>query len=288
MGKGDKGYRIGFPTPDTYYESSLADAATVARTITKDNEIIVLDALGQGTTLNLTINADIEIGAEIWLLSSCGSTAYDITLGTGTDASTITGVANKTQHSLLKYNGSSYYLFSTFQDNQTPTTSINIGAAATGSSAVEYGDGVNHLTVITVATTLGAIAGGAALAVGKLVYTLPTSAQIIKSAYMSMALTQSEGNINADTPDGGIGTVVASGAVATLDGTGTFENILTGQTFNNCTGTAEVKTVGDQILIIETGSAHAVYFNVADTWAASGDAACGIAGTIILEWINIV
>ncbi|GAG56956.1 unnamed protein product, partial [marine sediment metagenome] len=71
---------------------------TVARTITLDHEMIVLDELGQATTLNLTINADVEIGAEIWLKSSCGTTAYDITLGTGTDEATITGVASKTQY----------------------------------------------------------------------------------------------------------------------------------------------------------------------------------------------
>ncbi|GAI26996.1 unnamed protein product, partial [marine sediment metagenome] len=61
-------------------------------------------------------------------------------------------------------------------------------------------------------------------------------------------------------------------------------NILAGQTFNDCNGTAEVKAVGDQPLYIATGGAHIVHFNVADDWAVSGDAACTLAGTIILEW----
>ncbi len=285
MGKGDKGYRKGFPTPDTFYQSSLADASTVARTITLDNEIIVLDELGQGTTLNLTVNADIEIGAEIWLQSSCGTTPYDITLGTGTDASTITGVASKTQLSILKYNGSQYNLFSVFQDNQTPTTSVNVGAVNTGTTVVEYGDGYNHITVLTVDTTIATIATGAH-DYGKLVYTLPSSAQIIKSAYMSMALDSVAADIATDTPEVGVGTTIAAGSNGTLSGTD--EDIIAGQSAANCSGTATVKTIGDQILVIETGSAHTVHFNFAATWTSAGDTDCVIEGTIILEWLNII
>ena len=166
-------------------------------------------------------------------------------------------------------------------------TSGNVGAANTGSTAVEYGDGHTHQTVLTVATTLPAIAGGANLAVGKLLYTFPAGAIIVESAYMSLSITQTQGNINADTPDGGLGTVIGSGVVATLDGTGTFEDIITGQTFNDCTGTAEVKTAIPTAavpLVIEAGAAHTVHFNVADGWAASGDAAAVLAGTVVLNW----
>ncbi|MEK9723071.1 MAG: hypothetical protein VW405_06245 [Rhodospirillaceae bacterium] len=166
-------------------------------------------------------------------------------------------------------------------------TSGNTGTANTGTTAVEYGDGYHHTTVLTVATTLPAIAGGANLAVGKLLYTLPAGAIIVDGAYMSLAITKSEANITADTPDGGLGTVIGSGAVATLDGTGTFENILTGQTFNDCNGTAEVKTAiptAGVPFVIESGAAHTIYFNVADGWAAGGDAAAGLAGTVVLNW----
>jgi hypothetical protein len=127
--------------------------------------------------------------------------------------------------------------------------------------------------------------------VGKLLYTFPAGVIIVESAYMSLAITQTEGNITADTPDGGLGTVIASGAVATLDGTATFENILTGQTFNNCSGTAEVKTAiptAGVPLVIEAAGAHTVYFNVADGWAASGDVAALLAGTVILNWRLVI
>ena len=166
-------------------------------------------------------------------------------------------------------------------------TTKNVGTAATGTTAVHYGDGYKNTVVLTVDTALPAIAGGAALGVGKLLYTLPTGAVIVDSAYMTIGITQTDGNINADTPDGGLGTVVASGVISVLGGTGTFESIITGQTFNNCTGTAEVKTAiptAGVPLVIETAGAKTVYFNVADTWAASGDAAAAIAGTVIINY----
>ena len=163
-------------------------------------------------------------------------------------------------------------------------TSANVGTVETGTTAVEYGDGSNHVTVLTVSSTLGAIAGGADLGLGKLLYTLPAGAIAIHSANMSMAITQTQGNITADTPDGGLGSVIASGAVAVLSGTATFEDILTGQTFNDCNGTAEVKTVSNQPMVMEAGAAHTVHFNVADGWAVNGDAAAIIAGTVRLVW----
>ncbi|MCI0489377.1 MAG: hypothetical protein L0229_22520 [Blastocatellia bacterium] len=166
-------------------------------------------------------------------------------------------------------------------------TTGNVGTPATGVTAVEYGDGRNHQTVLTVNAALPAIAGGANLGVGKLLYTLPAGAVIVESAHMNLSITQTQGNINADTPDGGLGTVIASGAVATLDGTPTFENIITGQTFNDCNGTAEVKTAiptAGVPLVIEAADAHTIHFNVADLWAASGDAAAALAGTVVINW----
>lgn len=160
------------------------------------------------------------------------------------------------------------------------------GTPATGVTAVESGHGDWHKTVLTVSTTLPAIAGGANLAVGKLLYTFPAGAVIVEGSQLNLAITQSEGNITADTPDGGIGTTIGSGVVAVLGGTAAFENILTGQTFNDCNGTAELKTI-TTVLAIETSGDHTVYFNVADGWAASGDAAAALAGTVTLFWKNV-
>jgi hypothetical protein len=166
-------------------------------------------------------------------------------------------------------------------------TSANTGTVGTGVTAVEYGDGHVHTTVLTLAATVPAIAGGADLAVGNLIYTLPAGAVVVDSAYMSAAITQSEGNITADTPDVGIGTVIASGVVAVLGGTATFENIITGQTAADCNGTATVKTsipTAAVPFVIESGDAHTIHLNVADGWAASGDSGASLTGTVVLNW----
>lgn len=185
-------------------------------------------------------------------------------------------------------------IFSLLSDGQslnptdTPTfnglkTTLNVGTVATGSSVVEYGDGYNHTSVITVNTTLPAITGGVAQGLGKLIYTFPAGAVIASLSYISIGITQTQGNINADTPDVGLGTTIASGAISLLDGTATFENIMSGQLATNCTGT-ETKNNTINHTDINAADDHTVYLNVADTWAAGGDTGALLTGTIILNW----
>ena len=145
------------------------------------------------------------------------------------------------------------------------------------------GSPAGYRTDLTLNGSFPAIAGGASLGVGKLILTLPAGARVITGSNMSLALKQTEGNVTADTPDMGFGTVIASGAVALLDGTATFENIMTGQTMNDCDGTVENATVTTN-LAIEASAAHTVYLNIADGWAASGDAALGFSGTATIWW----
>lgn len=162
-----------------------------------------------------------------------------------------------------------------------------LGTAGTGTTAVEVANGPFHRTTLTVAGVLPAITGGVNQAVGLLLYTFPAGVIAIHGAHMSLAITQTEGNITADTPDGGLGTVIGTGAVATLDGTATFENILTGQTFNDCNGTAETIALGPTagtVLMMNAADAHTVHFNAADGWAAGGDVAAAVAGTVVLHW----
>jgi hypothetical protein len=161
----------------------------------------------------------------------------------------------------------------------------DVGTPAAGVTADESSSVGYHRSVLTVSTALGAIAGGANLALGKLMYTFPAGIRYIRSSYISMALNTAGANIPADTPDVGLGTVLGAGVHATLSAAGaTMENILTGQTAADCNGTPTVATVTNQALLILAADAHTIYFNVADGWAAGGDAACPIAGTIIIEW----
>jgi len=159
----------------------------------------------------------------------------------------------------------------------------NIGTMNTGVTGTEYGDGYNHTTKLTISTTLPAIAGGAALGVGKLIYTFPAGAIVVGSCYMTLGITQTQGNINADTPAVGIGTTIASGVISVLSGTAAFENVIQGKVAANCTGTATVKTDITQ-LTIDAADDHTVYINAAATWAASGDAAAILTGTVVLDW----
>ena len=170
----------------------------------------------------------------------------------------------------------------------TITSTSNNGTVGTGVTAVEYGYGYNHTTVLTISTVLPSIAGGASLGVGNLIYTLPAGVQIIEGSYITMAITQTQGHINANTPVVGLGTVIASGAVSVLSGTATFQNILTGATAANCTGTPTVSaaacTASPFSLVRLAGDAKTIYFNSAAAWAASGDAAATLVGTVTLNW----
>jgi hypothetical protein len=165
---------------------------------------------------------------------------------------------------------------------ETTYTKKNVGAAEALVTAAEYGNGRSHITKLTF-TSLAIGSGATAdLGFGAKLYTFPAGALLVKGAYMSVALAGAGSGCDADTPDGGLGTVVASGVVKVLGGTGTFEDILTGQTFNDVNGTAEVKTVS-AALVREAADAHTVFLNLADDWA--GACAVTATGTVVLEWV---
>lgn len=156
------------------------------------------------------------------------------------------------------------------------------GSPGSGVVATEYGDKYNRCTVLDIQTVFPAIAGGASLAVGKLIYTLPAGAAVIKATRMR-AVLNGVAAIEADTPDLGIGTTIASGAVAVLGGTAAFENILTGQTMTDCDGTATDVAVATE-LVIASGGAHTIYLNIADGWAATGDPALDVNAKVVIHW----
>lgn len=156
------------------------------------------------------------------------------------------------------------------------------GSPASGVTAEEFGTKYARTTVLTFQTTFPAIAGGAALGVGKLLYTLPAGACVIDAARLNVAIDGAAA-IAADTPDIGIGTTIASGVVSVLGGTAAFENILTGQTMTDCDGTVTDAAAATQ-LVIASGGAHTIYLNIADTWAAGGDASADVYGKVVLHW----
>lgn len=181
--------------------------------------------------------------------------------------------------------------FGVTASNLTPTTSVNVGtvATATGLSVVEQGDAVLHKTVLTLSSlAVGSAVGAAALAFGKLLYTLPAGAQVVDYVYLSVALTGTA-TIVADTPEIGIGSVIASGAVLVLNGTATFMDHVTEQTSGAISGANTTTVLLGATAGIHTGialnvaaSAKTLYLNVADTWAGAGDVTA--TGTITITW----
>jgi len=164
----------------------------------------------------------------------------------------------------------------------------NVGTVGSGVTAIEYGDGVNHTTHLTIAKVNAfTVADNAALADGHLIYTFPAGNILVCSALFDLAITAAEDT--TATPDVGLGTVIGSGAVATLDGTGTFEDIITGQTFGDAAGTykeaAAGPTAGAPFGIL-SAAAHTIHVNMADTWAdtAGTDLTADLAGTVVLNW----
>lgn len=167
---------------------------------------------------------------------------------------------------------------------------LNGGTANTGVTPIEQGNGYSQTTILTVSQVNAlTLADNASIADGYLLYTFPAGTVVIDYAYMTMAVQAAGAQLINDTPDVGLGTVIGTGAVATLDGTAEFEDIITGQTATDADGTATVKTALPTAavpFVIESGDAHTLHFNVADAWAddTGGDLTADIAGTVVIVW----
>jgi hypothetical protein len=178
----------------------------------------------------------------------------------------------------------------TFED--ALRSSANTVTLGTGVTAVHEGDGVHMRSTFTLtAFAIGNSADNVALAVGAAFATLPAGVEAITLARMSVGVTIADAN-TAQTPELGIGNVVGSGANATLGAVGAgAENIIEGSAVADCAGTAEVvnqvPTAGKS-LIINVGDAHALYLNVAATWAdMDAVAALTADGTIVIDWVKL-
>lgn len=158
-----------------------------------------------------------------------------------------------------------------------------VATPATGTITVnETGVDSEHVTTIDIANLSLITTTNASKGDGKLLYTFPAGNIIVKSCSMALGIIGTAALNVADTPDLGLGTVVASGAVAVLSGTATFENIMTGQTVSACDNTVTLAGV-DTILPIASASAHTVYLNIADGWAGI-DAGMLATGRVVLKW----
>lgn len=172
--------------------------------------------------------------------------------------------------------------------------SANAGAASTGVTAVEYGDGVNHITVLTFSgLVVGTPNAGNNLAIGVQIYEFPAGVHKHEVSYANIGLLQ--GGNDTDQPDVGIGSVIGAGVVALLGGTATFEDYSTGVTWTaTCDGTLQaVGPVGATAGILtgislnKAADEKSVFLNVADGWHAGVTGDLEATGTVVLEWSTI-
>lgn len=160
------------------------------------------------------------------------------------------------------------------------------GVAGTDVAATEYGDGDNHKTVLTL-TDWTLTVTQADLAIGAKIYDMPEG--YVTPLYGVLDLLISS-DTNTDTPDTGIGDVIASGAVIVLEGTGTFESICDGFAAMAITpaGSATTKQFNaesDNDPYDGSSTPMDIFLNVADGWGAAGDIVFN--GTIILYWKHV-
>lgn len=170
-------------------------------------------------------------------------------------------------------------------------SAANLGAkAAVGTLTVsETGDAYHKVSTLTLTNfAVGTAGDNASLAIGALLYTLPDGAVAVDHAYASVALTLNS-DVQTDTPEIGIGTVVGSGANATLGAVGaTSENIAEGAAVADVDGTVFISQAAPPSgsVVIAAGDAHTIYLNAADGWAdtTTGTRALTATGTVRIFW----
>lgn len=157
-----------------------------------------------------------------------------------------------------------------------------IGQATTGWTAQEYGDSWNRVTVLTAVAPATITVSSGAQAAGQAIYTFPSKDIAVGGAgKISGGIVAS--SAPAATPQIGVGTVIGSGASATL-ATATFKNIVTANVMSALDGT--VNTFADAQLPVPklAGSTPQAFLNVAATWAGADTLTIQPGFTVIMHW----
>lgn len=177
--------------------------------------------------------------------------------------------------------------------NSLTTTAVGTVTTAATTVAEEHGDGVWHLTKLTMtAFAVGTSGDNASLGIGAKFYTLPAGTMMVENASIVGGLTAAISN-TAQTPEIGIGTVIASGAVAVLGGTATFENVFEGTAVADVAGASfqgvdNPNGATSSPLVILTAGSHDLFLNAAVAWAdVTAAGAVTFTGVITIKWRKI-
>ncbi len=96
----------------TSEKQAITGASVMPATITLQNTILDLGTLTAAGTLNLTIDAGVQIGALLVVKAKSDTTARDVTLGTGMTGPVFAGTISKTKNVSLMYDGTTFVAMS--------------------------------------------------------------------------------------------------------------------------------------------------------------------------------
>jgi len=135
-----------------------------------------------------------------------------------------------------------------------------------------------------------AISSDAALAFGQKIWDFQQAEVAIIGARVNCTVSTPTG-LSSTAGEIGLGSVVASGAVAVLGGTGTFEDIMTGHTVSNLVaGTPNTETHVAGIIagsLDGTATAKDVFLNYASTWNQTAAESVTISGTVEIFYVDL-
>ena len=160
-------------------------------------------------------------------------------------------------------------------------TAENIGTVPGTVTAVEYGDGYNHVTVLTVtAAVLVPNIPANAEEVGALIYTFPAGVHVVNAVHLDITAAGIETNTNA--VDAGCGSTLAAGDGVTLQAA-TDEDFIDGQTIADISSPALEKSLAADGTVFESGDSKLFHINFAGTWTDAVTAAT-VTATVTIYW----
>lgn len=252
------------------------------------------DATDSTTKDTGSIISEGGIGAEKSIVAGLNITALGTTDSTTKDTGTIiTDGGLGVEKAIF---GGSTITATTSVSSPKTLLKTNLGTTPVGTvTIVEYGDGRNITTELTLTNFIvGALDGAAAAkGIGNIVYAFPAGQHFeLVSGLSSIVLTAAGTAVATDT---GLGSVIASGVISILSGTATFEDRLTGQTINTAAGggaavsalTAATAGIGTGISLNIAASVKNVFLNSAGTWNADNTGNLTATGTVTLKWTKM-
>lgn len=263
-----------------YVNLRYPEATVTEYTVSESMPDIYAQISGDPRALN--INVEFEDG------TSLASPESRIIVGDVLEVNEVGGKANA-MIKLSERNQEVTYVFSESHANVWDQISnASGGSAATGVTETTWGDGKKFTTELVLEFDL-LPAAAASEALGAQIFRFPAGAHIAWAANMKGVKLTAAGAVASDTPDVGVGSVEATGAVSVLSGTSTFEDYITGQTATDCSGTDVdsgilVPTAGivTGIALNNSADVKEVFFNIADLWA--GADTISVTGKIVLSW----